>query len=454
MKLRTKMCIPLVTMLAAAVVSTTAVGASERKNDDSDSAMTDTAVKDTGATDTGVAQEVPAPENKPSEPADSSPEAASEAVSTVANHIYAQWRESGYVSQRTDADDLAVSVVWSGVVPDDLQTYAASKPWGVTVSVKTGARYDRATLWSGRDRILRDAIASDIKIKTTELNMDGSGITLGILTKTPLSDSQMSRLRDISGIDDISVSAVEENNHLFSTRDNDTHPFKAGIALYMAGTSSACSSGFAVLAGSAGRLLSARHCDPSGNGAVYDGSVYSGGNDQIAPGGSQVAATASLDSLLIDPTVSPATVGKSYRGGVGSSSTSHVANYSTNDVGDKICSSGAAFGEKCGNIFNDAATDVVNGVTVPVIKAMSSNNIVAGGGDSGGPIIARLASGDVQARGILVGADPNHSMHYGSDCGTAAFWLSVADERCSYWIEYVPISTILSGWGVALDTSN
>lgn len=69
-----------------------------------------------------------------------------------------------------------------------------------------------------------------------------------------------------------------------------------------------------------------------------------------------------------------------------------------------------------------------------------------GQGDSGGPMF-KIVTGGVQARGILLGPDPDYAETY--SCGATD--PEVGRIRCSRYIDYVPISTILNTWGVALE---
>ncbi|MBC7593125.1 MAG: hypothetical protein H7288_04175 [Kineosporiaceae bacterium] len=72
---------------------------------------------------------------------------------------------------------------------------------------------------------------------------------------------------------------------------------------------SQCTAGFPVLIGSGGRLLTARHCDPTGTHTVRDG-----GNDDIvgtSTGGVYVYGP--LDSAIINPDPSPITTSQTLR---------------------------------------------------------------------------------------------------------------------------------------------
>ncbi|GGT26026.1 hypothetical protein GCM10014713_18850 [Streptomyces purpureus] len=74
----------------------------------------------------------------------------------------------------------------------------------------------------------------------------------------------------------------------------------------------------------------------------------------IAPGGASVATIDSIDSMLIDPSNSPATTPRIFRGSHSSTSTSLVKGSYSNWPGDPVCSSGASTGEHCGTVYDDS----------------------------------------------------------------------------------------------------
>ena len=272
--------------------------------------------------------------------------------------------------------------------------------------------------------------------------MNGSGLDLGITLSTPLSTTLLNTVKQIAGLDDISIDLGLTESIGYASRTNDASPWKGGARIRhtYSGGYSICSSGFAVLSGSSGRLLTARHCDTSADRPVKDGA-----GTQIAPGGSSVSGKAAIDSLLIDPSASPATTPKVYYGGYASTYT--VKNWYSNWVGDPVCSSGASTGAHCGTVYDDGQVITFNGTSVNVIQVKAaSGSIIGGQGDSGGPMYQQVTGG-VQARGILLGPDTAYAQT--TSCGSVN--PDVSPVNCSRYINYVPISTILNSWGVSLE---
>jgi hypothetical protein len=196
----------------------------------------------------------------------------------------------------------------------------------------------------------------------------------------------------------------------------------------------ACSTGFATLSGSAGRLISAYHCDTTGNRTVTDG-----GGTTIATG-SGVSVKSDIDSMSIDPSASPATTPKIYTGAWNSSTTATVKNWAANWTGDSVCAGGATTGTHCGTIIDDATTyPGYSGAWY--VLARASSGALAGQGDSGGPFY-RTVSGGVQARGIV------NSGYVQVACGSHN---PDGNPNCYRDVLYTPISVVLNSWGYSLE---
>lgn len=341
--------------------------------------------------------------------------------------------DRGFVGQTTNYDDRSIAVVWAGPVPADVITYAASKPLGVTITFSEVQGASRAEADNARDALLESPLAGELGVTAVDVPPDGSGLVIGLRRSATLSSAEEESLRALTAPVATSVRYGVAEARGYATRNADAAPWKGAGRLWIASGSIyvGCSAGFAVIVGGTGRLLSARHCNVSGTEPINNGT-----HQPIAPGGpGGVKLAKGIDSMLIDPTASPATSAQIYRGGWTSGTLSTVKNWATNWVGDPVCSSGAFYGERCGTVYNDNATNLLDGAYVPVIRVASPAGTFMGGeGDSGGPMF-KTVTGGVQARGILVGPGDDHP-----ECA----------ETCRY-IDYVPISTILNTWGASLE---
>lgn len=367
-------------------------------------------------------------------------------IPVVAEKLFQLGSGRGFVSQRTDYDERSIHVVWSGNVPTDIRRYAETTPYAVAVTFDATAKYSREEGSDARDRLLKDPIAREIGVVTTSVTPDGSGISIGIAREDPLDEATMKAVREAAGIQEIDVQYGVPEATGYARRSNDAPPWKGGIRTYhMSSPTGVCSSGFAVIVGGMGRLLSARHCDLAGGLAVRDGNYQ-----LVTPaGGDNVKVRAAIDSMLIDPTDSPATKALMYRNGYASTTTSTVKNWYSNWPGDPVCSSGGSTGEHCGTVYDDNGTVNFQGHTIGVIRVSApAGSIIGGAGDSGGPMFKKVTGG-VQARGILLGPDTNYAQT--TSCGTVN--PDVGLIQCSRYINYVPISTILDHWSASLQVA-
>ncbi|MEO3978605.1 S1 family peptidase [Streptomyces sp. CAU 1734] len=365
---------------------------------------------------------------------------AEDVIPVVADRIFTLGADSGFARQETNYAKRSVKVLWKGEPPANVRAYAAEKPLGVRITLTKGAKYSRAEAEAARTRVLNSPLSRSMGVTWSELNKDGSGVTVGVASRARIAGARAEEVRETAGIPDVEIrTGVPAAEPL--SRQNDSPPWSGGIRLRH--PQGLCTSGFSVLAGGGGRLLSAGHCDTTGNGAITDGAGQS-----ISPGGTAVARLGEIDSLLIDPSASPATIANIFRGGYNSNTKSNVKSWASNWPGDSVCSSGASTGEHCGTVYDDSDVYFIEGHYVGVVQvAAPAGQIFGGQGDSGGPVF-RTVSGGVQARGILISADLTEgSMTYA--CGTTD--PAAGPIQCSRWVNYVPISTILNTWGATLE---
>ena len=98
-----------------------------------------------------------------------------DAIPPVADRVYELGHDRGFTSQRTDYQRRAITVRWSGAVPQDVQRYADSKRNGVTVTIVPGAKYSRAQAEAARTKLQTSAYGRQLGIVSTSLRQDGSG---------------------------------------------------------------------------------------------------------------------------------------------------------------------------------------------------------------------------------------------------------------------------------------
>jgi hypothetical protein len=193
-----------------------------------------------------------------------------------------------------------------------------------------------------------------------------------------------------------------------------------------------------------GRILSAAHCDPTGNMAIEDGA-----HAAFSPGGADVDVANGYDSLLIDP--NNGTIGEVYGGPWDATSASHPNRYDLHvggdanaSVGEGLCIGGANTGEHCNAyvIRADFSFECNRGLYMcPGFRAASDNgHLIGGAGDSGGPVYVERTDGRVGARGTYA----NGVAGYFLDCNIGRF--PPGAEGCDRRINVVGIDELEARW--------
>jgi hypothetical protein len=184
-------------------------------------------------------------------------------------------------------------------------------------------------------------------------------------------------------------------------READVPKFWGGALLMASGNSAACSSGFSATWPSIGKTyeITASHCGAIGS------SWYSGGGLFI---GNAEGHTNAYDSLFINTTPQGGSEGRVYDGpGVWSSGqfskpVDHAAHIGNNGF---VCLSGALTGAKCNTQVTSTTDSDCSDPSlgcVHLIDAVSrSSQIIAGQGDSGGPVFT--LTGTNNSRDVAVG---------------------------------------------------
>lgn len=227
-----------------------------------------------------------------------------------------------------------------------------------------------------------------------------------------------------------------------------------GMSLNRAGDAD-CSTGFSVLTRTGqGRLLSAGHCDPTGNRRWYDR-----GGRLLTPGGAAVDVAPGIDSLLVDPV--GGTRGYVDGGPLNDTPTQAryrlaVTGWAVPHVGDRICTSGANSGEHCGLVVRGrvlvSCVDALPGVCRAWQAEAPRGRVATVAGDSGGPVYQDKGFGNVGARGIVnsgaatVRCPATASQPYGR-CFGEVFFIGIR-EVLRHW--HVSVQVEDSGAGVLL----
>jgi hypothetical protein len=312
-------------------------------------------------------------------------------------------KTSGYGNVAVDVTTNSVTLYWKGQPPSIVDaTVKDLRGQRIAVSV-VPARYSKAELDAKADLVTQDALpATGARVVTVAHRPDSSGVEVGVTggPSTAAGPGSLAaglpHVRQAQSTGGVTVVAADPPS-LFS-READTPPFWAG-ALILNGTG-ACSTGFGVVDPrfSQQYILTAAHCGPRGQ-------VWT-------TGGGITVGTASFPSLPNDTLFIAATAAGRFYDGPGIfqagqfSKPVHGLTFDT--VGDFVCISGMSTGAVCNarvDNTNIQQCDRLLGCVHLNGAKSTVNQVVAGQGDSGGPIFS-LTDNDTAgvARGLVHGS--------------------------------------------------
>lgn len=367
--------------------------------------------------------------------------ATAEALDVVVAQVLAITERSGFANVAIDIPTKTVTVRWKGDQPPELAALTAQVLEGGIHVVVEAALYSEEEIMDA-GRLLRSEFAGEpwrptLWHGTPERDALIVGVHTSVLDAIG-GDVLAERFEQVAGM----PVQVVVGDVVPLSRQDDASNWSGGAGIIKSTTGGFCSTGFAVLDGAYGRLLSAAHCDPTGNTSWYDGT----GSDIFTYGGSYVdAREQDWDSLLIDPV--GGTQGKVYVGPWYSTTKRSVAAASPTADGDSVCTSGANSGEHCGTVIDrQVSFDCGLYVCYGSLASNSNQNVMGVHGDSGGPVYGYNADGRVRAKGIISSGWPGAY----TTCPSTAH---PSGPDCYYSIAYVGINPLLSFWGVSIETS-
>lgn len=367
--------------------------------------------------------------------------AQDEATEKIAAQVRAINDGSGLASIVLDAAKSRVDVYWKNP-PSELTRLDGAEIEGLQVHVNS-APYSESELRSAAEALLDSARLRSIPgISTVALARDAGGLSVEVSAET-LAKSGPSVLIALYGkVSSLPVTVKVGAAPKPTTRQNDSDPWYGGGMIRDSNTSNFCSVAFAAVTSSdAGRLLSARHCDPSGNVAWRDGH-----GDPLTLGGSSVSVQGVNDTMLIDPIGG---TGPYVHGGpwdaTSSNSRYHLKVVASGRafVGQSACTSGANSGEHCGLIVQDDVVFDCDGVNCYGFRATKDaiGTVATVGGDSGGPVYQQKSGSTVGARGVIYGGVDDVS------CGRVRFSVS----NCYGIVYFNDITGIERAWNVQVE---
>ena len=368
----------------------------------------------------------------PAVPAGPVAKTTSGAVDEAAGLFTVHELDPGYARVAVDYNAQQVNVLWKGDVPAAiLDAVADAKGLGVQVEI-SDAPYSEDDINEAAARIIE---SNPDTVSVVLANEDRTGLIVEVESgsKTLSTEAQSAATFARTGGIPVEVRAGH-GKPVPASRQNMGAPFKGGGAIAYSGGVDYCTTGFAVtVAGGQGRLLSAYHCNNAVGAIIRDGV---GG--VIGPVSDRNAA---LDSELIDPDASPATIGKAYSGPWTSTGLRSVAGAVAPADNQLVCTSGSNSGEHCDQTVLTGASWSCNGTTCTGFVSYNPNGgVAAAQGDSGGPVYGVRTDDRLSARGIISG------ISYLVPCGPTA-----EPTNCGAYAYSISITRILANWNAAIE---
>jgi hypothetical protein len=310
---------------------------------------------------------------------------------------------SGYTNFSMDIETRTLTVYWKGKPsPAESAVINAVRGRGIAVTL-VAAKHSRRDLRAMTASIERDAgVLSAPRILRITTATDGSGIKIGVsmpagstrpaqvLGAATVSTHLPNLAKVMAGGDVSVVTQVSATSEYL--REYDVAPFWGGALLMASGNTSACSTGFAANWPAIGKnyIITAAHCGAVGS------TWYSGGG--VLEGTAEGHTTA-YDALFINTTPHGGSQGRVYDGpGIYQSGQFSKPVHGAAHVGVNgwVCLSGSFTGAVCNTQVTSTTDSDCSDPSlgcVNLIDAVSrSNSIIAGQGDSGGPVFT--LSGD------------------------------------------------------------
>lgn len=356
---------------------------------------------------------------------------AMDEVREAAEPLADLYDQPGFGRVTLDFDTREVHVAWHGTPPAAVTDSEGVNADGVQVIIESVPFSDRDLTSKAVMLVELGRLPGGIPVEVVTKNSDMSGLVAEVPAVGVEAIGTLHEVaKKLTTLTGVSVD-VQIGEGLFpQTRRNDSAPWQGGGQMRFTANGNFCTSGFAVLTSNgSGRLLTAGHCNPGAGSRINDGA-----GDRIAAEGTSRYA-AGVDSLLVDPAASPATIGKVFGGpwdaGTGANRYQfNVGGSSPPSVNDTVCVSGANSGEHCNRDITD--TGVVTNCygTTCTGFIYRGPGITSVGGDSGAPIYVIRSDGRVGARGIHSGGlnqvvCPNDTAVPTNNCSSRSFGIGI-----------------------------
>ena len=319
---------------------------------------------------------------------------AGAAPSASADRLHSQIpfaRAAGLIKKAVDRDtaagfaglaleDDAVELWWKGALPEGVRSAVAIARTAVPVRVGA-AEHSLAELRAAGARLRAGLSAGKPRIKYA---VDGSRVVVGVDLAAGFDRASVPSVG-------VPVEVVDQGRKIDVSRYDDWAPWAGGNDNINYSQGTRCTGGFPVRNGANQRfLLTAGHCGSNGQ-AIYDSTgefmgTFSNDNDGHDLG--MVATPGNVRNQM-------------YIGGLNSNDSRTVEGWDWVWPGEYLCQSGGSSARDIGGPVCNLRVEKFNTDPGDAVEARQVDGRTAvRGGDSGGPVYAYSASGNIIAKGI------------------------------------------------------
>lgn len=356
---------------------------------------------------------------------------------------------NGFAGFKVDNGQHHIDLYWVGDVAPSVERMFADHP-EVTVTTHS-AQYSLVEMIAARDAIADNytkLAGSNGELVRVGPDYQGRGIKLGIKAPNDLLRSDQVE-QAVSRITTVEVHSIEigedQGVELFvggRQTDVSAHHGGAGVVItdLSGGQANYCTTGVSVEGRSTGNkyMTTAIHCmektgqpdvEKGPNGYVYNAAGTYIGTWKWTAGQLQKNRHAILIRLKAGST----NAGKAYWGPNTGNTPLNVNGTTTSPMGDSVCTHGANTGAHCGGIVTDKNFTVIHGgvSVVNMVEAKHPTSLMAGQGDSGGPVSIVKSTNNRPVAGFILGAPPGTSST--ANCGGLTL---IIPGQCSKTVWY------------------
>lgn len=360
----------------------------------------------------------------------------------------------GYVGQIPDQEHLAIDLYIYGEPSEEVQQFIESHR-EVTIKIRA-AKHSLVDLEHGNSvlgsMVKNSQIAGGVKLKSFQIEANGSGISIGFDRSGSTPDESWVRNLELKLGVTVLTFLDKENIRELSSRANDSQPWHGGsfFKTWVNSEFRVCSMGFGVTSTTTDidYLLTARHCFTSDSSQTAE--TLSAGRDIGKWSPSTYYNFADEDLSLVFP-IGDSVSSFSYNGPFNTSVTDLVSGTAANTLNQVVCVNGGNTGRHCDITVTDTAkTRVIqNKLIENLVQAKKvDNTIVVGDGDSGSPVVSYNAAtpyllrgnGLVYAGAQIVGSCSSSNTPNNRDL----YFPSASDTPCYRVLYFTDLSADLS----------